>query len=117
MLPPDLPVVREMSRTPGARPWLDRLPRLIDEVRDTFGLTLRPPLHGGSCSWVAPAELPDGTPVIVKIGWPHREMYGEPDALRLWDGRGAVRLAHGGAAARDAPAIGGSRWPVRRPLR
>jgi streptomycin 6-kinase len=28
----------------------------------------------------------------VKIGWPHREMYGEPVALRLWGGRGAVRL-------------------------
>ncbi|MEV4641908.1 aminoglycoside phosphotransferase family protein [Actinoplanes sp. NPDC049548] len=91
-VPADLPVVRELSRNPEARRWLENLPRLIDEVRDTFGLTLAAPLHGGSCSWVAPATLPDGTPVIVKIGWPHREMYGEPAALRLWAGRGAVRL-------------------------
>jgi streptomycin 6-kinase len=28
----------------------------------------------------------------VKIGWPHREMYGEPAALRWWGGHGAVRL-------------------------
>ena len=91
-VPADLPVVREMSRNAEARPWLDRLPQLIDEVRDAYGLGLDPPLYGGSCSWVAPATLPDGTAVIVKIGWPHREMYGEPDALRRWDGRGAVRL-------------------------
>ncbi|MFI7602024.1 aminoglycoside phosphotransferase family protein [Actinoplanes sp. NPDC049681] len=91
-VPPDLPVVRELSRNPEARRWLAALPGLIDEVRDRFGLTLGAALDGGSCSWVAPATLPDGTPAIVKIGWPHREMYAEPAALRLWAGRGAVRL-------------------------
>jgi streptomycin 6-kinase len=91
-IPPDLPVVRELSRNADARPWLERLPGLVDEVRDAFDLTLGPPLYGGSCSWVAPATLPDGTAVIVKIGWPHPEMEGEPDALRHWAGRGAVRL-------------------------
>ena len=75
-----------------ARPWLAALPTLIEQVRDAFGLRLSAPLYGGSCSWVAPAELPDGTRAIVKIGWPHREMYGEPAALRLWAGHGAVRL-------------------------
>jgi streptomycin 6-kinase len=75
-----------------AQPWLASLPRLIDEVRASFGLRLDAPLHGGSCSWVAPAELPDGRPVIVKISWPHPEMYGEPAALRLWSGDGAARL-------------------------
>ncbi|BCJ48944.1 aminoglycoside O-phosphotransferase [Actinoplanes sp. NBRC 14428] len=89
---PDLPVVRELSGNREARRWLERLPGLIDEVRDAHGLTLGPALHGGSCSWVAPATLPGGTPVIVKIAWPHREMYAEPSALRLWAGRGAVRL-------------------------
>ncbi|WP_306216000.1 aminoglycoside phosphotransferase family protein [Actinoplanes sp. RD1] len=91
-VPDDLPVVRELSRNPEARRWLAELPRLIDEVRDGFGLFLGAPLHGGSCSWVAPATLADGTGVIVKISWPHREMYAEPAALRLWDGHGAVRL-------------------------
>ncbi|WP_305784523.1 aminoglycoside phosphotransferase family protein [Symbioplanes lichenis] len=91
-VPGDLPVVRELSRNPEARRWLADLPRLIDEVRDGFGLVLGAPLHGGSCSWVAPATLADGTGVIVKISWPHREMYAEPAALRLWDGHGAVRL-------------------------
>ena len=92
LVPADLPVVTNLAEVELARPWLSELPSLVLQVRDKFGLRLSPPMHGGSCSWVAPAELPDGSPVIVKIGWPHREMYGEPTALRLWAGRGAVRL-------------------------
>jgi streptomycin 6-kinase len=92
LVPADLPVLTNLGSVPQARPWLSSLPTLVTEVRDEFGLELSAPVHGGSCSWVAPARLPDGTAVIVKIGWPHREMYGEPAALRLWDGRGAVRL-------------------------
>jgi streptomycin 6-kinase len=98
LVPADLPVLTTLGPLPQAQPWLSSLPALVAEVRDEFGLELSAPLHGGSCSWVAPARLPDGTAVIVKIGWPHREMYGEPAALRLWDGRGAVRLlAHDAA--------------------
>jgi streptomycin 6-kinase len=92
LVPGSLPVVRELGRTAAARPWLAALPGLIEEVRDAYGLRLSAPLHGGSCSWVAPAELPDGTRAVLKIGWPHREMLAEPTALRRWDGRGAVRL-------------------------
>jgi streptomycin 6-kinase len=92
LVPPTLPVFEQLGAVPAARPWLAALPRLVAEVARQFELTLSPPLHGGSCSWVAPAELPDGTPVVVKIGWPHPEMYGEPAALRLWNGHGAVRL-------------------------
>jgi streptomycin 6-kinase len=92
LVPMSLPVVEHLGRTPSAGPWLAELPQLVEQVREAFGLRLSAPLHGGSCSWVAPAELADGTRVIVKIAWPHREMYGEAAALRLWDGRGAVRL-------------------------
>jgi streptomycin 6-kinase len=92
LVPAGLPVVTHLSRIPAAQPWLAGLPALIEAVTAEFGLRTGPPLHGGSCSWVAPATLPDGTPVIVKIGWPHREMLGEPVALRLWNGGGAVRL-------------------------
>lgn len=92
MVPSSLPVVEQLGRMPSARPWLAELPQLIEQVREAFGLRYAAPLHAGSCSWVAPAELPDGTRVIVKIAWPHREMYGEPAALRLRGGRGAARL-------------------------
>ncbi|WP_412753734.1 aminoglycoside phosphotransferase family protein [Krasilnikovia sp. M28-CT-15] len=92
MVPDTLPVGTTLGRIAAARPWLAALPTLIVQVRERFGVRLGPPWHAGSCSWVAPAELSDGTPAVVKIGWPHREMYGEPVALRHWAGRGAVEL-------------------------
>lgn len=100
-------MLRQLAGGPAAQRWLAELPSLIEQVRTAYRLRLSPPLPAGSCSWVAPAELPDGTPVIVKIGWPHREMYAEPTALRWWDGRGAVRLlaldlAGGAAILREA---------------
>lgn len=92
LVPESLPVLRHLRGVAAAQRWLADLPSLVGEVREVFDVRLSAPLHGGSCSWVAPAELPDGTRVIVKIGWPHREMYAEPAALRRWNGVGAVRL-------------------------
>jgi streptomycin 6-kinase len=92
MLPPTLPVLTGLSGIAAAQDWLRQLPELIEEVREAWQLTLRAPIHGGSCSWVAQAVRTDGTHAIVKIGWPHREMYGEPVALRAWADRSAVLL-------------------------
>lgn len=38
------------------------------------------------------AKLPDGTDVVLKIQFPHRESEDEAAALETWRGRGAVRL-------------------------
>jgi streptomycin 6-kinase len=43
-------------------------------------------------SFVAPAARSDGTPVVLKVQWPHSECVHEADALARWDGDGAVRL-------------------------
>src|SRR5262249_20926873 len=40
------------------------------------------------------ATRPDGTPVVLKLIYPHRESEHEAEALRAWDGDGAVRLLH-----------------------
>jgi streptomycin 6-kinase len=60
LIPAGLPVVTQLAGIASAQPWLAELPALIAQVRDEFGIRLAPPLHGGSCSRVAPAELPDG---------------------------------------------------------
>ncbi|GAA4676019.1 aminoglycoside phosphotransferase family protein [Streptomyces youssoufiensis] len=91
-MPADLPVVTEMSRTASGRAWLAELPALIAEFRDRWSLRLGPPIHGGSCSWVAPAALPDGGSAVLKLTWPHREAAGEAAGLRTWGGNGAVHL-------------------------
>ncbi|OSC40864.1 hydroxyurea phosphotransferase [Mycobacterium decipiens] len=81
-----------LSGTCSGRGWLERLPHVVARLQSRWQLWLEPPFRGGSCSWVAPARLPDGLPVVLKVGWPHREAAGEAEALRLWDGNGAVRL-------------------------
>jgi streptomycin 6-kinase len=96
-----LPVVAEMGRHASGRAWLARLPTLIEELRVAWGLRLGAPFHGGSCSWVAPARRegePGGGQLVLKVTWPHREAAGEAEALRLWDGRGAVRVVAHDAA-------------------
>ncbi|MFH8346574.1 aminoglycoside phosphotransferase family protein [Streptomyces sp. NPDC018045] len=92
LFPADLPVYATVGRTPDGRAWLDRLPATVRAVQEQWGLRLGAPLHGGSCSWVAPVQLPDGDTAVLKVTWPHREAAGEATALRAWDGSGAVRL-------------------------
>ncbi|MFJ4849976.1 aminoglycoside phosphotransferase family protein [Streptomyces sp. NPDC088733] len=87
-----LPLVRNVSGLPGGQRWLARLPDLVGEMCERWALRLGRSYDGGSCSWAAEAWLPDGTPAVLKVGWPHPEAEGDAAALRLWDGRGAVRV-------------------------
>jgi streptomycin 6-kinase len=41
---------------------------------------------------VAPARTADGARFVLKVGWLHPEAEREAEALRFWDGNGAVRL-------------------------
>ena len=53
-----------------------------------WGLQLEAPFGRSACSYVAPAR-----DVVVKVSWGgDDESLHEADALRLWNGRGAVRL-------------------------
>ncbi|MFD7921082.1 aminoglycoside phosphotransferase family protein [Streptomyces sp. NPDC059740] len=90
--PLDLPVVAGLRDTAAGWAWLEELPGIVRDLVERWGLRLEPPLRGGSCAWVAPATTPDGSRVVVKVGWPHREAAGEGIALRQWGGRRAVRL-------------------------
>jgi streptomycin 6-kinase len=92
LIPSSLPVVATVSEHDGGPAWLAGLSQVIEELRERWSLRLGAPFHGGSCSWVAPAWPPDGEPAVLKITWPHREAMGEAEGLRLWDGRGVVRL-------------------------
>jgi streptomycin 6-kinase len=74
------------------RAWLERLGRLVAELCDEWQLRPGPAYSGGQGAWVAPAVLADGTRAVLKVGYPHREARAEADGLRLWDGRGAIRL-------------------------
>jgi streptomycin 6-kinase len=72
--------------------WLERVPGLVEECREEWGLTLGDPYEAGAAGYAVRADLPDGTPAVLKLIYPHRESEHEADALELWDGDGAVRL-------------------------
>ena len=74
------------------RAWLARLPRLVSESVETWSLGLGEPFAYAFASFAAPARLPGGGDAVLKVCFPHREGEHEGDALRAWDGNGAVRL-------------------------
>src|SRR4051812_14711219 len=71
--------------------WLKELPALIDECAQRWSLTILPP-YPLSYNYVAPAVQADGTPVVLKLGFPEGELIAQIPALRLYDGHGMVQL-------------------------
>lgn len=72
--------------------WLERLPAVIAECAALWDLSVGDPFPGLTYNHVSSATLPDGTHAVLKIGVPEIQQTREAQALRLWDGRGAVRL-------------------------
>ncbi|HXH20405.1 MAG TPA: aminoglycoside phosphotransferase family protein [Dehalococcoidia bacterium] len=91
-VPSDLQLERA-TRTVHGRAWREALPALVAALARDWVLRLGAPFPGLSYNYVAPAELPDGSPVVLKVWSPDdREFAAEVEALRLYDGDGAVRL-------------------------
>jgi streptomycin 6-kinase len=82
--------VADASLTHGV--WLERVPDLVAECVEEWGLRLREPYAPGAAGYTVRAELPDGRRAVLKLIHPDRESEHEADALALWDGQGAVKL-------------------------
>jgi streptomycin 6-kinase len=72
--------------------WLERVPDLVNECADVWGLRLGDAYPAGAAGYAVRADLPDGAPAVLKLIYPHREAEHEAEALRVWNGDGAVRL-------------------------
>ncbi len=79
---------------PDGQVWLSRFPETLQIYRDRWSLTLRLPFEPLSYNYVAPASLPNGDQVVLKLGVPNAELLTEIEALRRYVGRAAVRLLH-----------------------
>lgn len=75
----------------GAK-WLAQLPSIVALCEQRWALTTQAPLQSASYNYLVPAVRADGTPVMLKIGFPDPEIYSEIDALQEYGGRGAVQL-------------------------
>jgi streptomycin 6-kinase len=65
---------------------------LAAAVAADWGLTLGEPYAQGAAGYTLRADLPHGTPAVLKLVHMHRESEQEADALERWGGDGAVRL-------------------------
>lgn len=72
--------------------WLRNLSALLTDCAARWSLTLEPPFIPLTYNYVAPAIRADGTPVVLKVGVPCDGLTSEIEALRLFNGQGAVRL-------------------------
>jgi len=72
--------------------WRQRAPALAQECAELWSLRLGELYEYSYVSIALRAELPNGTPAVLKVGWPHPEAEHEAAALAHYDGRGAVRL-------------------------
>ncbi len=88
--------VRDVHGETGVA-WLARLPSVLEKCSREWSLTLEPPFEAASFNYVAPVVRADGSPAVLKVGVPHREFTTEFEALRVFDGRGSVRLLEGDA--------------------
>ena len=77
---------------PGGAAWLERLPRLVDELAEQWSLELGEPFPDSHVSLVAPGVSVEGAEAVLKVNFPDRESWHEADALAHWRGEGAVRL-------------------------
>ncbi|MFJ5225489.1 aminoglycoside phosphotransferase family protein [Streptomyces sp. NPDC088400] len=92
----DIPV--ELAETQSkffgeaGRAFVRALPGRAADFLERWELRLTGPSLHGMCALVLPVECADGTPAMLKLQYLDGESDGEPVALRVWDGDGAVRL-------------------------
>ncbi len=72
--------------------WLQGLPSVLGDLSSNWSITLQPALKGTSYRYIAPVMRADGSEALLKVGVPSCELQAEIEALRMFNGHGAVRL-------------------------
>ncbi|WP_055625134.1 aminoglycoside phosphotransferase family protein [Streptomyces sp. JHA19] len=91
-VPAELAASQQEYNGEAGRAFVAALPELTAGFLDRWELTADGrPMHGVA-ALVVPVTRRDGTPAALKLQLLDDETAGEPVALRLWDGDGAVRL-------------------------
>ncbi len=79
------------AKQANAQTWLSALPAVVAELALKWNLEVGDAYPNCGVAYVAPATQ-QGLPVVLKVRWPHEECRYEADALKIWDGNGAVQL-------------------------
>ena len=93
-LPYDIPAefAAQASPDPDREAFLRRLPQTADQITDEWALSYDGEPSFGYTGLVMPVRTDAGRRGMLKIGLIDPESYGEPVALQLWGGHGAVEL-------------------------
>ncbi|MET8802729.1 aminoglycoside phosphotransferase family protein [Streptomyces sp. NPDC004546] len=91
-IPGDLAEAQETYNGAAGRAFIAGLPDLAAAFLDRWRLRLDGPSMNGVSALVLPVVRADGSRAVLKLQLPDEESEGEPVALRVWDGDGAVRL-------------------------
>ncbi|WP_020016070.1 aminoglycoside phosphotransferase family protein [Promicromonospora sukumoe] len=84
--------VRRTVIADGNESWLDELPGVVNSLAHEWSLRIGASLAGGHVALVVEVTQADGTPAVLKIGVPGRDIGPEAKLLRLADGVGCARL-------------------------
>ena len=76
----------------GNESWLDELPGVVDSLAQAWSLVIGSSFAGGHVALVVGATMGDGTPAVLKIGVPGRDVRHEAMVLRLSNGAGCAKL-------------------------
>ncbi|WBO65490.1 aminoglycoside phosphotransferase family protein [Streptomyces camelliae] len=92
-IPAELAEAQATYNGAAGRAFVAALPELTADFLNRWGLRLDGPAMNGVSALVLPVVLAaDGTRAVLKLQLRDEENEGEPVALRVWDGDGAVRL-------------------------
>ncbi|POX65164.1 hydroxyurea phosphotransferase [Streptomyces sp. Ru62] len=91
-IPGELAKAQETYNGAAGRAFIAALPDLAAEFLHRWRLTLDGPSMNGVSALVLPVVRADGLRAVLKLQLTDEESVGEPVALRVWDGDGAVRL-------------------------
>jgi streptomycin 6-kinase len=72
--------------------FIAALPERVDRFLERWVLRVNGPSMHGKCALVLPVVRADGSEAVLKLQYLDEENVGEPVALRVWGGEGAVRL-------------------------
>ena len=88
----EIPKLEWVQTLPGGSEWVRQLPSLVKACVNQWSLKLEPPYPDSNVAAVFPVTTADGMPAVMKIQFPGRESEHEAEALKRWNGHGAVRL-------------------------
>ncbi|GAB2584563.1 aminoglycoside phosphotransferase family protein [Kribbella endophytica] len=84
--------VRRTVVADGNESWLDELPGVVESLAQEWSLTVGSSFEGGHAALVVAVTLDYGTPAVLKVGVPGRDLSQEATLLRLADGEGCAKL-------------------------